>query len=293
MALVAQDIKLSHTIFAMPFALLATFMAAGTTGRWPGVLQLGLIVLCMVTARTFAMVVNRWADGRIDARNPRTAKRAIPSGQVSASFVFAIAVASGAVFMAATAGFWALDGDNFWPVLLSPAVLAWLALYSFTKRFTWTCHLFLGTALAISPLAATIAIEPAAMASSPPYLLALMVTGWIAGMDVIYAMQDVANDLEHGIHSMPARLGKKRALIIGALLHITAVTALVMLNFTSTLLGTAFMVGTGLVCILLFAEHLLVWRTGTRHITLAFFTLNGCTSLVLGLLGIVDVAGKL
>ena len=292
LGLVAQDIKLSHTIFAMPFALLATFMAAAATGSWPGPAHLVLIVLCMVAGRTFAMVVNRWADGRIDAANPRTARRAIPSGRVSASFMFAVAVGSGAALMAAAAGFWILD-DNPWPVALSPAVLAWLALYSYTKRFTWACHLFLGTALALSPLAAALAIDPAVMATIGPYLLAVMVTGWIAGMDVIYALQDVEHDRRQGIHSMPAYLGERRALAAGAILHVIAVAALVVLNLTSPMLGPAFAVGTGGVCLLLLAQHAIVWRTGTRHITLAFFTLNGCTSLLLGLLGIVDVVNYL
>jgi len=292
LAVVAKDIKLSHTVFAMPFALLATFMAVGAEGRWPGLPPLALIVLCMVTARTFAMVVNRWADGRLDGENPRTAQRAIPSGQVTALFMFAVAAGSGTVFLVAAAGFWILE-DNPWPISVGPAVLGWLVLYSYTKRFTWACHLFLGTALALSPLAATLAINPRAMWSVEPYLLALMVTGWIAGMDVIYAMQDIHHDRQRGIHSLPARLGVRTALVVGAVLHLTAVGMLVLLTLASPMLGTWFAIGTGLVCILLFVEHWLVWRTGTRYITLAFFTLNGCTSLLLGLLGVTDVVQSL
>lgn len=290
--IVARDIKLSHTVFAMPFALLATFMASAATGHWPGPVHLALIVACMVAGRTFAMVVNRWADRHIDAENPRTARRAIPSGQVSASFMFAVAVISGGALMAAAAGFWILD-NNPWPLTMGPVVLAWLSLYSYTKRFTWACHLFLGTALALSPLAATLAIDPALMGTIGPYLLAVMVTGWIAGMDVIYAMQDVEHDRHQGIHSLPAFLGERPALLAGASLHVVAVAALVLLNLDSPRLGTAFAVGTGLVCLLLFAQHWLIWRSGTRHITLAFFTLNGCTSLLLGLMGIVDVVASL
>ncbi|MCC7205139.1 MAG: UbiA family prenyltransferase, partial [Phycisphaeraceae bacterium] len=159
MAALARDIKLSHSVFALPFALLATFLAASHRGRLPGVLELTLLVVCMVLARTLAMSVNRWADAGLDAQNPRTARRAIPAGRLSRSFVLGAAVVCFAGFVLAAGGFWLVNG-NPWPVVLSPLVGGWLALYSFTKRYTWLCHLFLGSSLALSPIAATIAIDP-------------------------------------------------------------------------------------------------------------------------------------
>jgi 4-hydroxybenzoate polyprenyltransferase len=293
LALVARDIKLSHSVFALPFALLSAVLAAGhTTGRllaWP---TLGLVVLCMVLARTVAMTVNRWADAKLDALNPRTAGRAIPSGRLRPGFVLAVAGGCVAGFIAATAGFWLLN-DNPWPLVLSPFVLAWLAGYSYTKRFTSLCHLYLGSALAMSPLAAAIAVAPAYLARPEPYLLAAMVMCWVAGFDIIYALQDVAVDREHSLFSMPARLGVEPALWVSRLLHVTSVASLVMLWRWSPLLGAGFAVGLVAVAALLAVEHAIVWRSKTRHINMAFFTLNGVISLLLGGLGIADVVMRM
>ena len=284
----ADDIKLSHSVFALPFALLAAFLAAGADGRLPGVAAMVLIVVCLVLGRTVAMATNRWADAALDAMNPRTARRAIPSGRLTAAFMLGVAICCAAGFVVAAAGFWLLN-DNPWPLVLSPLVLAWLVGYSFTKRITFLCHLFLGFALALSPLASVIAIHPAYLAQHDPYLLALMVTCWVAGFDVIYALQDMRVDRATDVHSLPARLGARRALIVGALLHATSAAALIALATTGSLLHVGFAIGTVLVILLLLAEHALVWTTGRRHIQLAFFTINGVISLVLSALGIVDV----
>lgn len=289
LAALARDIKLSHSVFALPFALLATFLAAAYGGQRPGAATLLLIVLCMVLARTAAMTVNRWADARLDAENPRTAARAIPSGRLQAGFVLAIAIASGLGFIVVAAGFWLLDPPNPWPLILSPLILAWLAFYSFTKRFTWLCHLFLGSSLALSPLAAVIAVEPAFLGRPEPYLLFAMVLCWVAGFDVIYALQDVAIDRTAGLHSMPASLGVPSALAISRLLHALSFSALLMLARLSPSLSSAFAVGVALVAGLLLLEHAIVWKSRTHHINLVFFTLNGVISLLLGGLGIWDV----
>ena len=285
---VARDIKLAHSAFALPFALLATFLAAGSAGALPSAATLGLIILCMFTARTVAMAVNRWADARMDAANPRTARRAIPSGLVTPRFVLGTALASAAAFVAATAGFYLIDA-NPWPLMLSPLVLAYLAAYSFTKRITWLCHLFLGGALALSPLAAAIAVEPAHLARAAPYLLFAVVLCWVAGFDVIYALQDVTFDRAHAVFSMPAHLGVERALWISRALHAIVVGGLVALVWLSPQLSVAFAAAVAITAALLALEHTLVWRSSTNHMHAAFFTINGIISLLLGAAGIADV----
>lgn len=284
----ARDIKLSHSLFAMPFALLATFMAADHRGSLPSLATLSLIVVCMVLARTVAMTVNRWADARFDALNPRTAKRAIPSGRLSRRFMLAATLGCAAGFIAATSGFYVLDG-NLWPLVLSPLVLAWLVGYSFTKRVTWLCHLFLGVALALSPIAAAIAVAPAFVAEPDVHLLAVMVACWVAGFDIIYALQDVGFDRRVGLHSIPATFGVEPALWISRSLHAVALAALITLALGSQTLGPFFGIGVALVAGLLILEHALVWGSRTHHINVAFFTVNGVISLLLGALGIVDV----
>ncbi len=291
--LLAADIKISHTVFALPFALLATFLAADFgdgQGRAsvPGWETIVLIVVCMVLARTMAMAANRWADARIDADNPRTARRAVPSGKLSATYMLSVAILCAGLFMAACSGFWLFD-NNAWPVLLAPGVAAFLVGYSFTKRFTWLCHLYLGAALAISPLAACIAVNPNYLTQPEPYLLAGMVMCWVAGFDVIYALQDVAVDREDGIHSMPANLGESTALWISRFLHAVCLATLIVLTALSEQLGIGFRIGIALAAALLLLEHALVWRSKTNHIDLAFFTVNGVISLVLGGAGIVDI----
>lgn len=277
-------------MFALPFALLATFMAAasGPAPGLPGWKALTLIVVCMVLARTVAMTVNRWVDADYDALNPRTVRRAIPTRRLSPGFVLGTAALCSAAFVIGTGGFWLID-DNAWPVILSPVVLAWLVGYSFTKRFTWLCHLFLGSALAISPLAAAIAIEPVFLRSVEPYLLAVMVMFWVAGFDVIYALQDVKVDRETNLYSMPANLGVEPALWISRGLHLLSVAALGCLAGLSPVLGAAFALGVVVVAALLVVEHSLVWGPKTRHLNALFFTLNGMISLLLGALGVFDV----
>ncbi|MAE65447.1 MAG: 4-hydroxybenzoate octaprenyltransferase [Phycisphaeraceae bacterium] len=285
----ARDIRISHSIFALPFALLATFLAAASVGaRRPDAVAVGLIVLCMVLARTVAMTMNRWADAAHDATNPRTSGRAIPAGRLSRRYVLGASMVCAAGFVLGAAGFWWFHG-NPWPLLASPVVLAWLVAYSFTKRFTWLCHLFLGSALALSPLAAALAIEPAWLGRPEPYLLALMVMCWVAGFDVIYALQDVSVDRKEGMFSMPARLGVEPALWCSRGLHLVGVVALVVMARINSDLGPVFAVGVALVAVLLVIEHALVWRSRTHHIHMAFFTINGIISVLLGTLGIVDV----
>src|SRR4051812_45262199 len=202
----------------MPFALLSTFLAAHQ--RWNGLPkwgQLGLILICMVTARTVAMASNRLLDAKLDAKNPRTARRAIPSGALSRGFVGSALTLCAIAFIAATS----LIGifySNWLPLILSIPVLAFLASYPLLKRFTRLCHYYLGTALALAPVCAWIAI--AGTIALPPLLMALAVLSWTAGFDIIYACQDYQSDLETGVISVPAKVGIAKALWIARLTHV-------------------------------------------------------------------------
>lgn len=283
----AADIKLSHSVFALPFGLLGMALAAASMDRWPTWVELGLILACMVTARTFAMTVNRLADAGFDAQNPRTAGRAIPAGRLSAGYARGAIVASAALFVLAAAGFWALRG-NPWPVALSLPVLGWLALYSFTKRFTAWCHAVLGVALALSPVAAALAMEPAYVGSLAPWLLAGFVAGWVAGFDVLYALADREVDVTLGLHSVPARLGPGGALAASRAMHAVALACLVGLNVVEPRLGLAFAVATALAAGLILLEQWLVRGARLDRLGTAFLTVNGVLGLVLGAAGVAE-----
>ena len=282
LGLIARDIKLSHSIFALPFAILAAFLAAGGLPGWT---KLGLIVLCMIFARTFAMLANRYVDRRIDARNPRTAGRALAAGKLRPGDVLA-AMAACAVGLVAGAGMFGALYGNWWPAALSPLVLAWLAAYGLMKRWTLLCHFFLGAALAISPLAAGLAIEPAYLQQPDLWLLAGFVMLWVGGFDIIYALQDMEVDRRDGLHSIPARLGPGRALLMAKGVHLGAFAMLVQTHHSSEPLGNWFRVGILMVGALLVVEHIAA-SFGRFH--MAFFTVNGVISLLLGGLGIADL----
>jgi 4-hydroxybenzoate polyprenyltransferase len=213
LGLFAHDIKLSHTLFAMPWALLSTFVAA--SGH-PRVGQLALIVLCMVTARTVAMAANRLLDAELDRTNPRTARRAIPSGTLSRPFVLLALLTCAATFVASTAGFWLVYG-NVWPVALSVPVLLFVCAYPLLKRFTRLCHYYLGAALALAPVCAWVAI--AGSIAAPPLWMAAAVLCWTAGFDIIYACQDYESDVATGVFSVPSKLGIRGALWAARLTH--------------------------------------------------------------------------
>jgi 4-hydroxybenzoate polyprenyltransferase len=243
----------------------------------------------MVMARSVAMIANRLLDREIDAANPRTAGRAIPSGRLSARAAAAALLGCAGVFLAVCAAFGALYG-NWWPLALSVPVLAWLAAYPLLKRFTSLCHLYLGASLAMSPLAAAVAIEPAAVAhQSGLWMLAAMVTCWVAGFDIIYALQDIDVDRRQGHHSVPARLGAGRALLLSRVLHAGSFALLAAVPLADPRFGGMFWAGAAAVGLLLLYEHLTVSRWGTTRLALAFFTLNGVISCLVGLLGVVDV----
>jgi 4-hydroxybenzoate polyprenyltransferase len=279
----ARDIKISHTVFALPWAVLATFMAAG---GMPHGGQILLIVLCMITARTAAMAANRLLDARLDALNPRTAGRAIPSGALSSGFVGGVLVACTFAFVLATSGFW-IWYDNPWPLALALPILAFICAYPLLKRFTTLCHYYLGLALALAPVCAWIAI--AGTLDAPPLWMAAAVLLWTAGFDIIYACQDFESDRRTGVFSIPAAMGIARALWVSRFTHVLCVGALLLLGLSTPLLGTLYFIGVAIAVLLLIAEHAVVRADDLSRVGLAFFTINGIISLLLGTLGLIDV----
>jgi 4-hydroxybenzoate polyprenyltransferase len=279
----AGDIKIHHTVFALPWALLSTFMASRGI---PSLGKLLLILLCMLTARTVAMAANRLLDARLDAANPRTARRAIPSGSLSVGFVGLMAVISIITFIASTAMFQVIF-RNPWPLVLSGPVLLFISAYPLLKRFSRLCHYYLGAALALAPVCAWIAIR--GDVRLPPIWMAGAVLLWTAGFDVIYACQDYAVDVQCGLHSVPSKLGIRRALWISRITHLASLGAMIALGFSTHQLGSLYFAGVGLAAALLVVEHALVRENDLSKVGLAFFTVNGIISIALGTLGIVDV----
>ncbi len=273
-----QMIKFSHTIFALPFALLAAFLAAG--GPPPGRVLLGILG-AMVGARSAAMAFNRLMDADIDARNPRTAGRALPAGLVTRRYVALFVVASVALFVASAA--WL----NPLCLRLSPVALAVVLGYSLTKRFTRFSHFVLGFALGIAPTGAWLAVTGSFAAA--PLLLTAVVTLWTAGFDIIYACQDVEFDRREGLHSLPLRLGVGRALQLARWLHLGMLLGLGILPLLVP--GLSWLYGAGVITVaaVLLYEHGLVSAEDLSRVDLAFFTLNGIISLVLAAAVIADL----
>ncbi len=287
-----EMVKFSHSVFALPFALMATFLAsraayeAGRTARpYPDLVQLGLILVCMVSARSAAMTFNRLVDAALDAGNPRTAGRAIPAGTISRGQAAAFLAGASLVFILGCAGFYFWAG-NPWPVALAVPVLAYLCFYSYTKRFTRWSHFVLGNAIAVSPVAAWLAIDPASI-GWPAVLLMAVVTLWIGGFDVIYACQDIETDRRQRLFSLPSRLGPGPALWIARAAHLGTVCMLAAL-MPMAHLGWLYAAGVIVVAGLLLFENALVRANDFSRVNMAFFTVNGAISLLLGLLTVAD-----
>lgn len=283
----AADIKLSHSVFALPWALLATFLAAQSIGlQVPTVLQATLIVACMVLARTVAMGANRLLDAAIDARNPRTAGRAIPSGRLQPRFVLLTALLCGVAFVVVTAVF-GVAYSNWLPLILGVPVLLFISAYPLLKRFTRWVHFYLGAALGLAPVCAWVAI--AGRVDWPPVVMGVAVLLWTAGFDILYACQDRDVDVRDGLHSIPAKLGIARALWLARAVHLACLCLLLLLERIVPQFGVTYLLAWIMVFVLLAVEHLLVRPDDLSRINVAFFTLNGCVSLTVGLLGIIDV----
>ncbi|MBZ0113454.1 MAG: putative 4-hydroxybenzoate polyprenyltransferase [Thermoanaerobaculia bacterium] len=279
LATVFEMIKIEHTLFALPFALLGMVLAAD---GWPTGPTLGWIVVAMVGARSAAMAFNRLVDRQIDAANPRTQGRAIPAGQLTPTFVALFVLASSALLVVAA---WQL---NPLALALSPVALGVLLLYSYSKRFTSLCHLILGLALAGAPLGAWIAVRGDLTVT--PVCLGAAVLCWVAGFDILYALQDQEFDRHSGLHSIPARWGTKGALWISAALHAVMLGLLALLpSIYPPGLGIGYWVG-WLGCLLLLSyQHWIVRPHDLSRLDAAFFTANGVLSLWLFVATSVDV----
>jgi len=261
-------VKLSHTVFALPFALASVVLASAYVPieLW----RVALIIICIAAARTSAMAFNRLIDRDIDAVNPRTVDRELPQGVVSVMSVRLLVLASSVVFMM-SAG---LLGKL--PLMLSPLALGLALGYSYTKRFTALCHVVLGAAVALAPGGAWIAMgAPVTLA---PWLLVAGVGAWVAGFDILYSLQDQGFDSERGLHSVPVALGIVRSLVVSALLHVLTVACLA---YVGVLLGrgATYFVGVGLIGLLLSYEHAIVKPSDLSRINKAFFDINGYVSV--------------
>jgi len=265
-----EMIKIEHTLFALPFALLGAVLAANglPTGR-----QLLWIAVAMVGARSTAMAFNRIVDREYDARNPRTRSRAIPAGLIPVGFVWMFTIASAGLFLLAAAML------NRLTLILAPVALASVLLYSFTKRWTLLSHFVLGWCLAIAPTGAWIAVR-GSLDSPIPLLLSLVVLLWTAGFDVLYACQDYEFDLVAGLHSIPRKFGIACSLWISRGLHAAAFAALIALYLTTRLGGLA-LVGVIATGILLIYQHRLVKADDLSRLNAAFFTTNAFVSVIL------------
>jgi 4-hydroxybenzoate polyprenyltransferase len=265
-----EMIKIEHTLFALPFAFLGAVLAANGL---PSLKQLFWITIAMVGARSTAMAFNRIADREIDARNPRTATRALPAGLLSLGFVWTFTIVSATLFLFAAAML------NRLALILAPVALASVLLYSFSKRWTLLSHLLLGWCLSIAPTGAWIAVR-GALDSPVPLLLSLVVMLWTAGFDVLYACQDYEFDLKAGLHSIPQYFGIQRALWLARLFHVAALAALVAL-YLITHLGVVALAGVVATAILLFYQHRLVKADDLSKLDAAFFTTNAFVSVIL------------
>lgn len=277
-------VKFSHTLFAMPFALLSFVYAAKSMPEFNNpywwVMLLIQVVLCMVFARNVAMGFNRWADRFIDADNPRTANREIPAGKISPKQAAWFVAGNAILFIVVSATINPLCG---W---LSPVALAIVMFYSYCKRFTSLAHIVLGFSLGIAPVGATIAVLGDITLES--VVLALGVMCWSAGFDIIYALQDAEFDRSRGLHSVPSHFTARTSLIISALLHIASLLFVALYTTYQPQSWLAWL-GFGLFTVVVVSEHFLVTPTKQRNIGIAFGTFNALASVAYGLVLIANL----
>ena len=275
-------IRFSHTVFALPFALLSAALAWRLPDSPFSMIQLAGIVMCMVCARSAAMSFNRIVDRRFDAENPRTSQRHLPSGLLSLTTVVLFMLFSSASFIAATLIFL----PNPWPLRLSVPVLLFLLGYSYAKRFTIWCHYWLSAALMMSPLAAWIAIR--GEVALTPALLSAVIFFWVGGFDILYACQDADFDRERKLFSIPARWGIETALRVALVSHLITIVCLFALwHFAG--LGPVFLLGSLAVTALLIYEHSLVTPSDLTRVNIAFFNVNSVVSIGLLVMGLADI----
>ncbi|GGG98156.1 4-hydroxybenzoate octaprenyltransferase [Parapedobacter pyrenivorans] len=269
-----------HSIFALPFAIIGFFLAVNTTAYGFDWVKLLLMLACMVFARNAAMAFNRYLDRHIDAVNPRTAMRDIPAGKVTPSQALAFTIINCILFVIAT---WFINLICF---SLSPVALAVVLGYSYTKRFTPLCHLILGLGLGLAPLGAYMVVAGAF--HIVPIFYALAVLFWVAGFDIIYALQDEEFDREHQLSSIPAWLGKRKALNVSEVLHVlSAIFVLLPVFFMP--LGWFYVAGIVFYCALLIYQHRIVSPSDLSKVDRAFMTTNGLASVVFACFFLLDM----
>jgi 4-hydroxybenzoate polyprenyltransferase len=279
-------VKFSHTVFALPFALIGFALnfhldtiPSGIDARWIFT-RLLLVLACMVTARNAAMGFNRYLDRTIDAANPRTAIREIPSGVISKERALVFIILNVALFIAAT---WFINRLCFY---LSPVALAVILGYSYTKRFTYLCHLVLGIGLGLAPVGAFLTISGSFHLL--PILLGWMVAFWVAGFDIIYALQDEDFDRSQRLQSIPAKFGRYKALFLSKMLHYAAIFLLLFITFSGGF-HYLFMLGALVFILLLRYQHTLVQPDDLSKVNLAFFTTNGIASVLFAIFVLSDI----
>ncbi len=269
----------AHTVFAMPFAIIGFFLAITTTTYEFDWFKLFLMLLCMVFARNAAMAFNRYLDRNIDAQNPRTAIRDIPSGRISSKQALLFTIVNSILFILTT---FLINKLCFY---LSPVALTVVLGYSYTKRFTPLCHLILGLGLALAPIGAYLVVT-GEFAMLPIYF-SLAVLCWVSGFDIIYALQDEEFDRQNNLNSIPAWLGKKNALRVSSFLHLLTVV-FVTLPYFNTDLSWFYLAGVLFFILLLIYQHKLVKPDDLSKVDRAFFTTNGIASVVFALFFLLD-----
>jgi len=275
--LILQDIKLAHSLFALPFALLAAFLAKNDA---PSLREFLWIIVAMIGARSGAMATNRLLDANLDARNPRTKGRALPSGAVRKIEMAVFILASYAVFVFAA---YKLNRLCF---LLSPAAVAWISFYSLTKRFTLLSHFVLGLSLGIAPMGAWLAIR--GQFDLAPFFISGAVLLWVAGFDILYSIQDIEADRKQGLHSIPGFLGIRNSLWAARGLH--AGSALLLLGpYFLLQLGPLYLAGLLVICALFIREHSLLKPDDLSRLDVAFFNMNGWISAAFFIFGALDI----
>jgi 4-hydroxybenzoate polyprenyltransferase len=273
-------VKFSHTVFALPFAIIG--FSLGTLYSEDGFNPrlFGLMLLCMVFARSAAMGFNRYIDRRFDAQNARTAIREIPAGAISPQAALIFVIVCCVAFIITTLFI------NELCFYLSPVALAVVLGYSYTKRFTWLCHIVLGVGLALAPIGAFLSVT--GKFDLLPLLFSFTVLFWVSGFDIIYALQDEEFDRSNNLYSIPAFLGKKNALLVSRLLHICSMFFVVIAGYIGNL-GWLYWVGTAFFIAMLAYQHSLVKPTDLSKVNLAFATTNGVASVVFGCFAVADI----
>ncbi len=285
----AEFVKISHTVFALPFALAAMVVAAREENGWPGWRLFGLILLAMFLARTCARAFNRIVDRKFDGANPRTASRHLPSGQITLASAVTLCALSGAAFIAVT---WFINPLCFY---LSPIALFAVCFYSLTKRFTDYTHVYLGVALGLAPLGAWLAVKggfdwwPMQESALLPIVMGIAVMFWLIGFDIIYALQDYEFDRKNGLRSLVVAWGPHNALTAAFLSHMVMWGLLLVFGLLSGF-RVAYFIGLFIILLALVMEHWLARRRSLNWISLAFFRLNALISCIFLVMTTVEVA---